>query len=118
VDHRIPLELIALARPAHVREFGLEHARYLRAVALAALGRDAEALTWFRFGLRGSPQEYLYLGPVHVQLGELFERMAQPDSGAAHNRKFLELWGHADSAAIPLLETVRRRVTRSGTEPS
>lgn len=117
VDYGIPLELIALSRAAHVREFGLEQARYLKAVALAALGRQAEALTWFRYGLRGSPQEYLYLGPVHVQLGELFERMGQPDSAAAHNGRFLDLWSHADSAALPLLETVRRRGTQPGSEP-
>jgi tetratricopeptide (TPR) repeat protein len=111
VDHRIPLELIALSRVAHVREFGLEHARYLRAVCLAALGRDTEALGWLRFGLRGSPQEYLYHAQVHYQLGGVFERLGQPDSSAAHYARFLEVWSRADSAATPLLGTVRRRLT-------
>jgi hypothetical protein len=112
-DHRIPLELIALSRAAHVREYGLEHARYLRAVSLSAIGRDAEALTWLRFGLRGSPQEYLYHGPVHVALGELFDRMGSPDSSAAHYARLLELWSRADSGATPLLDEARRRSTRS-----
>ncbi len=113
-DYGIPLELIALSRAGHVREYGLEHARWLRAASLCALGRDAEALTWLRFGLRGSPQEYLYHGPVHLQLGEVFERLGQPDSSAAHYSRFLELWSRADSGAAPLLEQVRRRLTGPG----
>ena len=109
---RIPLELIAVSRAAHFREYGLEHARYLRAAAEGALGRDSEALTWLRYGLRGSPQEYLYHGPVHVQLGNAFERLGHPDSAALHYRRFLELWSRADSAAAPVLGEVRRRLAR------
>jgi tetratricopeptide (TPR) repeat protein len=116
VDSRIPLELISQSRVAHVREFGFEHARFLRAVSLAATGRPEEALTWLRFGLRGSPQEYLYHGPVHIRLGELFESFGQTDSAGAHYRMFLELWSRADAAAAPAVEGTRRRleaVTRS-----
>jgi tetratricopeptide (TPR) repeat protein len=113
-DHRIPLELIALSRAPHVRDFGLEHARYLRAVALAALGRDAEALPWLRFGLRGAPQEYMYHGPVHIQLGESFARLGQPDSSTAHYVRFLDLWSRADSAASPLVAEIGRRLNPSG----
>lgn len=109
---RLPLELIAVSRAAHVREYGFEHARYVRAAAAAALGRDSEALTWLRFGLRGSPQEYLYRAPVHVQLGNLFERMGQADSAAVHYRRFLALWSRADSAASPVVRDVRGRLAR------
>jgi tetratricopeptide (TPR) repeat protein len=112
VDLGIPLELISLPRPAHLREFGLEHARYLRAVSLSALGRDSEALQWLRFGLRGSPQEYLYHAPVHVRMGEVFERLGQPDSARAHYGKFLELWSRADSGALPHVDEARRRLAR------
>lgn len=114
VEGRIPLELISLSRAAHVREFGLEHARFLRAVTLGSLGRNAEALTWLRFGLRGSPQEYLYHAPVHVHMGEVFERMGQPDSAAARYRKFLDLWSQADSAASRSKDDIRARLTRLG----
>jgi hypothetical protein len=41
----------------------------------------------------------------------VFERLGQPDSSAAHYGRFLEVWSRADSAATPLLETVRRRLT-------
>jgi tetratricopeptide (TPR) repeat protein len=114
VEPRVPLELISLSRAAHLREYGLEHARYLRAVSLSAVGRHSDALTWFRFGLRGSPQEYLYLAPVHLQLGELFGRMGQRDSSAAHYRRFLSVWSGADSASAPLRDDVRRRLTELG----
>jgi tetratricopeptide (TPR) repeat protein len=112
VDYRIPLELIAVSRAVHMSEFGLEHGRYLRGAALSALGQNADALTWFRFGLRGSPQEYLYHAPIHLRLGEVFEKMSQPDSAAFHYGRVLELWSQADSGAARLLEDVRRRVPR------
>jgi tetratricopeptide (TPR) repeat protein len=109
-DDQIPLELVALSRAAHLREFGLEHGRYLRGTALAALDRHAEALTWLRFGLRGAPQEYLYHAPIHLRLGELFERLGQPDSASAHYARVLELWNRADPGAADLLEDVERRL--------
>jgi tetratricopeptide (TPR) repeat protein len=110
VPQQIPLELIATSRAAHLREFGMEHARYIRALALSERGQNADALMWFRFGLRGSPQEYFYHAPVHVQMGALFERLGQPDSAAVHYRQFLGLWSRADSSARPLLDDVRRRL--------
>lgn len=111
---RAPLDLIALSRAAHLREYGLEHARYLRAAALAATGRDAEALGWYRYGLRGAPQEYQYHGPVHFQLGSLFERMGQPDSAVAHLERFLRLWAHADSGAGEVTAAARATLARLG----
>jgi tetratricopeptide (TPR) repeat protein len=117
-DHQIPLELVAPSRAAHIREYGLEHARYLRAASLSALGRDAEAVAWLRFGLRGSPQEYLYHPPVHVRLGEVFTRLGQPDSAAGHYRRFLELWSEADAAAVPLRDDVQRRLSGLGKGPA
>ncbi|MFN2315776.1 MAG: hypothetical protein ABR551_01180 [Gemmatimonadales bacterium] len=112
VDQSIPLELIAVSRAAHLREFGMEHARYLRATALIALGREVEGLSWLRFGLRGAPQEYLYHVPIHLGLGEVFERLGQPDSAGAYFERGLAAWEHADPAAAPLLEDLRSRIAR------
>jgi hypothetical protein len=115
--HPIPLELVALSRPSHYRIFGLEHARVLRAFALTESRRDPESLSWLRYGLRGSPQEFLYLGPVHRRMGEVFERLSQPDSAAVHYRKFLQLWETADAGAAPLLDDTRQRLTRLTAQP-
>jgi tetratricopeptide (TPR) repeat protein len=111
-EPRIPLELVALSRAALLRPYGLEQARYLRAMALSGLGRHADALAWLRFGFRGSPQEYLYLAPVHVRLGEVFESLGQSDSAIAHYNRFLGLWTRPDPEAGPLVEDVRARVDR------
>jgi tetratricopeptide (TPR) repeat protein len=117
VKQEIPLELLSLSRAAHLRPYGNEYARYLRAVALSALGRHTEALAWLRFGLRGAPQEYLYHAPMHIRLGEVFEQLQRADSAAAHYGKFLELWSQADPEAGPLVEDIRARVTRLGARP-
>jgi tetratricopeptide (TPR) repeat protein len=112
VDQRIPLELVAVSRAAHIREFGAEHARYLRAIALIALGRGVEGFAWLRFGLRGAPQEYLYHVPMQLGLGEVFERLGQPDSASAHFQRVITAWDHADPAAAPFLGDLRSRLAR------
>jgi tetratricopeptide (TPR) repeat protein len=108
----IPLELVAVPRPVHFRMFSLEHARLLRALALAELRRDTDALAWLRYGFRGSPQEFLYLGPIHYRMGEVFERLKQPDSAVVHYRKFLQIWKAADSGAAAVLDEARNRLSR------
>lgn len=113
----IPLELVAVPRPVHFRIFSLEHARLLRALALAELGRDADALAWLRYGFRGSPQEFLYLGPIHRRMGEVFERLNQPDSAVVHYRKFLQIWKAADSGAAAELGDARNRLSRLTAQP-
>lgn len=115
VSQPVPLELIALPRPVHFRIYGQEHARLLRALALAEIGRDVDALAWLRYGFRGSPQEFLFLGPVHRHMGDVFERLGQPDSAIAHYEKFSQLWARSDSGARPQLDDVRRRLVRLGT---
>lgn len=111
-DETIPLELVVLPRPAHLRMYGLEYARFLRGAALSALGRDADALRWLRFGLRGSPQEFAFHPSVHLELGRLFERLGQSDSAMAHYRQFLNVWREPDPGATQMVEDVRSRLAR------
>lgn len=112
MEQPIPLELVAVSRAAHIREFGLEHARYLRAVALGAVGREVEGLSGLRFGVRGAPQEYLYRTPIHLGLAEVFERLGRADSAAAYYQLVIESWSRADSGASSLLEDLRSRLAR------
>ena len=67
-DGSIPLELVQ-ARPfVNTRPFTQEHARFLRAEALRALGRGDEARRWLEYGFQGSPWELVYLAPVEQRL--------------------------------------------------
>jgi hypothetical protein len=112
MEQRIPLELVAVSRAAHIREFGMEHARYLRAVALSEVGREVEGLSGLRFGVRGAAQEYLYRAPIHLGLAEVFERLGQADSAAAYYQRVIESWSGADAEANPFLEDLRTRLAR------
>lgn len=112
VEFQIPLDLVALSRAVQMREYGLEHARFLLATGLAGTGRHPDALAWFRFGLRGSPQEYLYHAPVHLEVARLFGRMSLPDSAAAHYEGFLRLWHDADRGAAGLVDEARASARR------
>jgi len=106
----LPLEFVALPRPTHLREFGFEHARFLRALAAAAEGLDAEARSWLEHGLTGSPQELAYRAPLHFELGQLLERMGQGSQAAAHYEKGLAIWRRADPALAPRIAEIRTRL--------
>jgi tetratricopeptide (TPR) repeat protein len=94
----IPLELLSVPAFVVAREYTLEHARYLRAAALAALRRDSEALRWLRTGLQGAPNEFAYLAPVHRLLAEIQERAGDRAGATAHYDQVVRLWKDGDQA--------------------
>lgn len=106
----VPLELLVLPRPAHLREFGFEHARYLRAMAASALGNDAEAQRWLQYGVAGSPQELVYRAPVHLELAHVYERMGDRARAREHYEAAIRLWRSADPALQPRVEDARQRL--------
>ena len=68
VDGQVPLELVAVRPFVNARQFTGEHASFLRAEALAALGRSAEARRWLGTAFQGSPLEMVYLPAVRQRL--------------------------------------------------
>ncbi|MEX2153984.1 MAG: hypothetical protein WD825_11645 [Gemmatimonadaceae bacterium] len=56
----VSLELVFVKPFVSARPFTQEHARYLRAEALSALGRTDEALRWIENAFQGSPLELAY----------------------------------------------------------
>ncbi len=106
----IPLELLALPRPAHVREFGFEHARFLRGLAAASLGNDIEAQRWFQHGLAGSPQELAYRAPIHMELARLDERRGDRNRARERYEAVVRLWQRADPALQSKVEEARLRL--------
>lgn len=106
----VPLDLLALPRPAHVREFGFEHARFLRALAASALGNDAEAQRWLQLGFAGSPQELVYRAPIHLELAHVHERLADRNQAREQYEVAIRLWKSADQALQPRVEEARQRL--------
>lgn len=106
----VPLELVYLKVFATVREFGQEHARYLRAEALMALRRHDEALRWYQASFQGSPAELVYLPLSHLRQAQIFESRGERDKAAKHYQRFLELWRDADPPLGGTVADARRRL--------
>jgi tetratricopeptide (TPR) repeat protein len=106
----VPLELLVLPRPAHLREYGFEHARFLRGAAALAAGNDAEAQRWLQNGLIGSPQELAYRAPILLELARLHERMGNRNRASAHYEAAIRLWQRADPPLQARVEEARQRL--------
>ena len=108
----VPLELVYLKVFATVREFGQEHARYLRAEALMQLRRYDEALRWYQTSFQGSPAELVYLAPGHLRQAQIFEERAEREKAATHYRRFVALWGNSDAPLASVVSDARDRLSR------
>src|SRR5687768_2737870 len=112
VQGEVPLELVYLKVFATVREFGQEHARYLRAEALTALRRHDEALRLYQTSFQGSPAELVYLAPVHLRQAQIFEARGDREKAVTHYRRFVALWGNADMPLASAVTDARSRLAR------
>ena len=110
VQGDVPLELIQMKVFATVREFGQEHARYLRAEALMALRRHDEALRWYQTSFQGSAAELVYLAPIHLRQGQIFEARGEREKAATHYRQFLGLWPEPDPSLGAAVIEARSRL--------
>jgi serine/threonine-protein kinase len=91
---------------------GLE--RWVRAEALAAVGRHEEALHWYVTGGLGCTG---YKSPKHLRMGEVLEEMGQRDRAAWHYEKFVDAWRDSDPELRHWVERAERglaRVTAQG----
>jgi len=112
VTLEIPLELISVPAYVIAREYTLEHARYLRAAALAALKRDGDAVRWLAAGFRGAPNEFAYLAPVSRLLGEIQERAGDRAAAIEHYERLVRLWRDGDPPQRAAAAEVGVRLTR------
>jgi tetratricopeptide (TPR) repeat protein len=106
----LPLELLALPRPAHLREYGFEHARLLRGLAAMHLGNDTEALRWLENGFAGSPQELAFRAPVHLDLARVYERMGDKVRAMERYDAGIRLWRRADPELQVRVNDARERL--------
>ena len=113
VNGEVPLELVYLKVFATVREFGQEHARYLRAEALMALRRYDEALRWYQTSFQGSPAELVYVAPSHLRQAQIHEARGEREKAAAHYRRFVDLWAAADPPLQSTVNNARAKLTHT-----
>lgn len=84
--------------------------RYFRGELLARLGRDDEALGWFRSIAERASYELVYLAPAYLRQAEIYDKRADRARAADYYRKFIELWGAADPELQPAVAGAQRRM--------
>ena len=108
----IPLELVSVRLFANIREYTLEHARYLRALQLRARGQHSEALRWIETSFQGSPSEIVFLAPMHLLRADIYEQLGDHQKAIEHYRHFVSLWRDCDPALQPRVEQVKAAIAR------
>ncbi|HEX6050762.1 MAG TPA: hypothetical protein VFZ21_15895 [Gemmatimonadaceae bacterium] len=111
VRGEVPLELVYYKVFATVREFGQEHARYLRAEALMALQRYDEAGHWYRTAFQGSPAELVYLAPGHRRQAQIHEARGERGEAVTHYQRFIKLWAESEPAVRATVAEAQERLS-------
>jgi tetratricopeptide (TPR) repeat protein len=100
VRGQVPLTLLpggnVLRLTDHV--FSQEHARFLRAEALAQVGRDDEALRWFGHSFTLLPGELIYRAPAEFRMAQIHERAGRSQEASRHRARYVLLWREAEPA--------------------
>jgi tetratricopeptide (TPR) repeat protein len=88
--------------------FNQLHERFARAELLYELGRHEDALPWYR----ALSYDFLYTGPAHLRLAQIYERRGERQKAIEHYGRFLELWRDSDPALQPLVQQAREAMAR------
>ena len=94
--------------------FALDYIRFLRAELLNEVGRIDEAIPWYNSFAENSIFDLVYLAPASYRLGEIHEKLSQPQQAVRHYMGFLKLWEGCDPEHHPLVEEVQGRLARLG----
>jgi DNA-binding SARP family transcriptional activator len=84
--------------------------RYSRAVLLADIGKDDEALGWLRSIAERASYELVYLAPAQLRQAEIYDRQGDRDEAVKHYSRFIELWQNADPELQPVVDGARKRL--------
>jgi tetratricopeptide (TPR) repeat protein len=90
--------------------FSQSYERYLRAGALAGLGRDADALRWYSSVWMANAFDLVYLAPAQLEAAALYERAGDRAHALAAYRTFVELWRNADPELRPAVDRAQGRI--------
>ncbi|MGH7694867.1 MAG: hypothetical protein ACRENH_07790 [Gemmatimonadaceae bacterium] len=108
----IPLELVSVRLFTNAREYTLEHARYLHVLQLNAKAQHTEALRWIETSFQGAPSEIVYLAPMHLLRGEIYERLGERQKALDHYRRFVSLWRDCDLSLRPRVDEAQAAIAR------
>jgi DNA-binding SARP family transcriptional activator/tetratricopeptide (TPR) repeat protein len=84
------------------------HERFARPELLYQLGREDEALPWYR----SLAYDVLYTGPAELRQGQIYEHKGDRRRAIEHYSRFLELWRDSDPALQPLVQQARDALAR------
>ena len=84
--------------------------RYLRADLLRELGREEEAIGWYRAIAERASYELVYLAPAQYRLAQIYDHRGERAEAAMRYRRFLELWQDPDPELLPVVAKARQRL--------
>ena len=88
--------------------FNQLHERFARAELLYERGGYEDALPWYR----ALSYDFLYTGPAHLRMAQIYERRGERQKAIEHYSRFLELWRDSDPALQPLVQQARDAMAR------
>jgi len=100
--------------------YSLAFARFLRAELLHRLGRDEEAVNWYRSLTEFFIHDIPYRAPALLRMAEIYESWGRPEEARQNYEHFLLLWRECDpefrpmaaAAGVRLNELEQRHLTR------
>jgi class 3 adenylate cyclase/tetratricopeptide (TPR) repeat protein len=88
---------IAWEAPFRSAFFSRAYERYLHAELLHAVGRDQDAMPWYRSLEESMIYDRAYLAPSHLRRAEIYEKLGDRDKAVFHYSRFLETWKDCDA---------------------
>jgi DNA-binding SARP family transcriptional activator len=82
--------------------------RFLRAELLHQLGRDDEAIGWYRSIAERASYELMYVAPAERQLGAIYAARGNRAAAREHYGRFIDLWRNADPELQPVVAEAER----------
>ena len=91
--------------------------RWLQAELLLNLGRYEEALLWYEPFAASCEFNIEFCAPARFRMGEIYERLGEPEMAARHYMRFLKLWHDCDPELQPYVDQAQRAVEQITAEP-
>jgi tetratricopeptide (TPR) repeat protein len=106
------LAMLESARWERARTYSIAEAsdRFLRAQLLQELGRDADALDWYRTIAQRASHEAVYRAPGEFAQAQIEDRRGNPALALAHYKRFREMWPQPAAEVAWMTAEADRRI--------